>query len=170
MFFFFSSRRRHTRSYGDWSSDVCSSDRVAILVKALGVDKGTVALAFQATFGIALPDPDHSVEPLLFLVRTELCVDSGIGRIVLRLHNTVPRAKNTEPIRRKGLRDPLSRAEGDTVAATRPDHLPVALQKYADRSRGRDAMPGCARGETGVLARPLAYRMRQAAHRSGSPQ
>src|SRR5207248_4941600 len=22
----FSSRRRHTRSYGDWSSDVCSSD------------------------------------------------------------------------------------------------------------------------------------------------
>src|SRR5207248_7889498 len=24
--FFYSSRRRHTRSYGDWSSDVCSSD------------------------------------------------------------------------------------------------------------------------------------------------
>src|SRR6202163_2587934 len=24
--FFFSSRRRHTRSPGDWSSDVCSSD------------------------------------------------------------------------------------------------------------------------------------------------
>src|SRR6266516_5354082 len=24
--FFFSSRRRHTRSYVDWSSDVCSSD------------------------------------------------------------------------------------------------------------------------------------------------
>src|SRR6266516_5753969 len=26
MFFFFSIRRRHTISYGDWSSDVCSSD------------------------------------------------------------------------------------------------------------------------------------------------
>src|SRR5438105_14879601 len=26
MFFFFSSRRRHTRSTRDWSSDVCSSD------------------------------------------------------------------------------------------------------------------------------------------------
>src|SRR5574340_150621 len=25
-FFFFSSRRRHTSSFGDWSSDVCSSD------------------------------------------------------------------------------------------------------------------------------------------------
>src|SRR5437762_5963821 len=26
LFFFFSSRRRHTRYIGDWSSDVCSSD------------------------------------------------------------------------------------------------------------------------------------------------
>src|SRR5437879_10475343 len=26
MYFFFSSRRRHTRYIGDWSSDVCSSD------------------------------------------------------------------------------------------------------------------------------------------------
>src|SRR5207248_7215810 len=26
LFILFSSRRRHTRSYGDWSSDVCSSD------------------------------------------------------------------------------------------------------------------------------------------------
>src|SRR5437762_10528821 len=26
VFFFFSSRRRHTRYIGDWSSDVCSSD------------------------------------------------------------------------------------------------------------------------------------------------
>src|SRR2546422_8324476 len=29
-FFFFSSRRRHTRCSRDWSSDVCSSDLVAI--------------------------------------------------------------------------------------------------------------------------------------------
>src|SRR5437588_6721012 len=29
-FFFFSSRRRHTRSLCDWSSDVCSSDLVLI--------------------------------------------------------------------------------------------------------------------------------------------
>src|SRR3989454_1727256 len=31
-FFFFSSRRRHTRLQGDWSSDVCSSDLVGVLV------------------------------------------------------------------------------------------------------------------------------------------
>src|SRR6266480_5980997 len=32
FFFFFSSRRRHTRLTCDWSSDVCSSDLVALLV------------------------------------------------------------------------------------------------------------------------------------------
>src|SRR2546426_4526334 len=31
-FFFFSSRRRHTRLQGDWSSDVCSSDLAAIAI------------------------------------------------------------------------------------------------------------------------------------------
>src|SRR5437867_9114303 len=31
--FFFSSRRRHTRSYGDWSSDVCSSDLYDYLLR-----------------------------------------------------------------------------------------------------------------------------------------
>src|SRR5690348_6245521 len=30
FFFFFSSRRRHTRWTGDWSSDVCSSDLLAV--------------------------------------------------------------------------------------------------------------------------------------------
>src|SRR3712207_8480914 len=29
VFFFFSSRRRHTRYWRDWSSDVCSSDLAA---------------------------------------------------------------------------------------------------------------------------------------------
>src|SRR6266498_5216399 len=33
-FFFFSSRRRHTRCGRDWSSDVCSSDLVAEAVDA----------------------------------------------------------------------------------------------------------------------------------------
>src|SRR5256885_12036498 len=33
--FFFSSRRRHTRLQGDWSSDVCSSDLILVLDDAL---------------------------------------------------------------------------------------------------------------------------------------
>src|SRR5256885_11220388 len=34
--FFFSSRRRHTRLQGDWSSDVCSSDLIAAAGILLG--------------------------------------------------------------------------------------------------------------------------------------
>src|SRR5690349_24303158 len=37
MFFFFSSRRRHTRSLRDWSSDVCSSDLAGSTVAAVAV-------------------------------------------------------------------------------------------------------------------------------------
>src|SRR3989454_3064602 len=40
IFFFFSSRRRHTRLQGDWSSDVCSSDLASVgqLLAALAHD------------------------------------------------------------------------------------------------------------------------------------
>src|SRR6266516_2996805 len=48
-FFFFSSRRRHTRSYGDWSSDVCSSDLglgyLGGMIEAIGKPGCTVILA-----------------------------------------------------------------------------------------------------------------------------
>src|SRR5947199_2576443 len=40
-FFFFSSRRRHTRCLSDWSSDVCSSD----LFVAEMAEQGSIALA-----------------------------------------------------------------------------------------------------------------------------
>src|SRR5215204_1326681 len=43
FFFFFSSRRRHTRSLCDWSSDVCSSDLLRRLFAGLPVLKKTVA-------------------------------------------------------------------------------------------------------------------------------
>src|SRR5256885_14481198 len=42
--FFFSSRRRHTRLQGDWSSDVCSSDLVVDAVFALGGEDDLVRL------------------------------------------------------------------------------------------------------------------------------
>src|SRR6266853_4937380 len=37
FFFFFSSRRRHTRFDCDWSSDVCSSDLVAGMAEAFNL-------------------------------------------------------------------------------------------------------------------------------------
>src|SRR5438876_11663343 len=48
-FFFFSSRRRHTRWTGDWSSDVCSSDLARVEV---------VAILRTADAGLAMAVPD----------------------------------------------------------------------------------------------------------------
>src|SRR5438105_14929498 len=50
LFFFFSSRRRHTRSTRDWSSDVCSSD----LGRARGSD-----LAFVVKGSLAADRREH---------------------------------------------------------------------------------------------------------------
>src|SRR5260221_7896046 len=40
-FFFFSSRRRHTRSLCDWSSDVCSSDLFSASAVGTAKDNGS---------------------------------------------------------------------------------------------------------------------------------
>src|ERR1022692_2595669 len=48
MFFFFSSRRRHTRLQGDWSSDVCSSDLIIEKYEWLG----SLSSFIVACFGI----------------------------------------------------------------------------------------------------------------------
>src|SRR5204862_5216744 len=77
--FFFSSRRRHTRSLRDWSSDVCSSDlmleaSIAAML-ASSIRTGTAAFTFGIPLAIALasipmwfywagiPTPDQSLIP-----------------------------------------------------------------------------------------------------------
>src|SRR6266487_4193778 len=42
-YFFFSSRRRHTRWTGDWNSDVCSSDLLAVRPRAQLREAGPLA-------------------------------------------------------------------------------------------------------------------------------
>src|SRR5699024_11374253 len=51
LLFFFSSRRRHTRSKRDWSSDVCSSDLVEMVLHAAERESQPVELVvhFQHT-------------------------------------------------------------------------------------------------------------------------
>src|SRR5206468_8836244 len=54
FFFFFSSRRRHTRSDRDWSSDVCSSDLVAILRETAGPSVDLACAHARSTEGPAV--------------------------------------------------------------------------------------------------------------------
>src|SRR5207249_905510 len=62
--FFFSSRRRHTRSKRDWSSDVCSSDPMrhideVILPHTLRVDYWIGDHAHVVTILVATPEDDY---------------------------------------------------------------------------------------------------------------
>src|SRR5437764_13857230 len=52
--FFFSSRRRHTRYIGDWSSDVCSSDLFALPVEE--VENIRQAAELHDVGKVAIPD------------------------------------------------------------------------------------------------------------------
>src|SRR5207245_6128907 len=61
--FFFSSRRRHTRCYRDWSSDVCSSDLLSLGAAAIALlplaamadDQATIAQGGAFKWGPAPP-------------------------------------------------------------------------------------------------------------------
>src|SRR5437867_7870313 len=65
VLFFVSGRIRHTRSYGDWSSDVCSSDLVRQLA-LFNVDHGQVEGFFPEFRPFvalcAFPDCTHTHE------------------------------------------------------------------------------------------------------------
>src|SRR5215204_6857078 len=61
--FFFSSRRRHTRSLCDWSSDVCSSD-LDDIVRRLAELAG-IADAFTDVFGRVVETPIETRRAIL---------------------------------------------------------------------------------------------------------
>src|SRR5256885_16917369 len=70
VLFFFSSRRRHTRLQGDWSSDVCSSDLVTVAV-ALVFSIVAVTVATPALTAVASPLDDT--------VTTSGCVEAQVA-------------------------------------------------------------------------------------------
>src|SRR6266481_5425557 len=76
VFFFFSSRRRHTRWNCDWSSDVCSSD----LEESEAFDRARKAPAREAS------PPAEWVTAKLEIPRLGLSamVDEGVGENTLR--------------------------------------------------------------------------------------
>src|SRR5699024_11336055 len=64
--FFFSSRRRHTRSKRDWSSDVCSSDLAPLIVKKAYEKKENIRLILNNWFkGRGIPTFRDQLDLLL---------------------------------------------------------------------------------------------------------
>src|SRR5205814_3450050 len=73
IFFFFSSRRRHTRCLSDWSSDVCSSDLLWNTAGGLG----GIALAWlldREQARAAEPAPASSARPPHFAPKAKRVV------------------------------------------------------------------------------------------------
>src|SRR4030066_405668 len=62
-FFFFSSRRRHTRFKCDWSSDVCSSDLIDALLMAFPA-LGLAKIVWAADVILAMDLPEFRIENL----------------------------------------------------------------------------------------------------------
>src|SRR6266436_8855442 len=72
-FFFFSSRRRHTRRSRDWSSDVCSSDLICVLDE------------------VDAPLDDHNVERFCNLLHE--ITGSTETRFIIITHNPITMAR-----------------------------------------------------------------------------
>src|SRR5256885_4999050 len=72
LFFFFSSRRRHTRLQGDWSSDVCSSDLVftppsgalTLVILADDADGDNITFSFDPADVADLSPTPSGVSPI----------------------------------------------------------------------------------------------------------
>src|SRR5262245_65060367 len=66
LFFFFSSRRRHTRCLSDWSSDVCSSDLQADLIwmseQEMLPGRRYLAKLGARTVGLTVDAPKHRLD------------------------------------------------------------------------------------------------------------
>src|SRR5205814_7056235 len=80
VFFFFSSRRRHTRCLSDWSSDVCSSDLLT---------------AWATTTTPGVPMHDLTVPRIAYLHSWTSTQDEGWWRLALD-HLKIPYDRSEE--------------------------------------------------------------------------
>src|SRR5699024_11460992 len=81
-FFFFSSRRRHTRSKRDWSSDVCSSDLITYsesLTKSPRSDIGN-ASSFSYVSPSKLIRCPHAIIPSIKLILNVRSEERRVGK------------------------------------------------------------------------------------------
>src|SRR3712207_7061875 len=77
--FFFSSRRRHTRYWRDWSSDVCSSDLMNQKSLAGGFDDADEAPADVVGL-VARRGLDHHPDELLGPARADRSEERRVGK------------------------------------------------------------------------------------------
>src|SRR3989454_8796595 len=117
LIFFFSSRRRHTRLQGDWSSDVCSSD----LVEELAANASIPVIN-------GLTDSSHPCQALadVMTIRERFGRLEGIKVVYLGDGNNVCAS----------LMVACAKLGMDFVAATPPDYRPADEAVVIARAEG----------------------------------
>src|SRR6266478_2641143 len=122
-FFFFSSRRRHTRFDCDWSSDVCSSDLQRTIACGAPVDTALQALLLQARL-----DLDRAVGA----VRPDLLAGVGevehIVQLLTVVHGRVRRIPFADQLVRLVHADMVLVAVEALVVLLRPARVRVLLR------------------------------------------
>src|SRR6266849_7364547 len=108
-FFFVSSRRRHTRSTRDWSSDVCSSD----LVGPTSAGKSTAIALLHRAF-----DPQSGI------IKIDGMDIRGLKLTALR--------RNIGVVFQEALL--FNRSIADNLMVGRPDAAPADMRKAAERA------------------------------------
>src|SRR3712207_3427031 len=123
VIFFFSSRRRHTRYWRDWSSDVCSSDLLAFL----GLDRRELADE------VALRVGEGQADGALGLLLLQVVGDDGAARRVLA---RVEVAAADGALRRLVLDEGGHDAQAARIVLARRPFPLVAEQPWHDARRG----------------------------------
>src|SRR5690606_39923024 len=82
LFFFFSSRRRHTRFSRDWSSDVCSSDLVLPVLENVDKAKEHVSLTLKNLSAVQSNELTRAlIKPIEHLLRDREISQQHLGQI-----------------------------------------------------------------------------------------
>src|SRR5947209_2727793 len=136
-FFFFSSRRRHTRYWRDWSSDVCSSDLLPLGAERsqLPIGPGLPAVRGEAP---AVPDgavPDRARRPES--ERVDEVPRDGVGRSIRALADVLPgRRARPQDI------DPLAVGPDPDRAVGRPGEREHVDAETGRVGQGRERLGG----------------------------
>src|SRR5256885_8514925 len=96
LFFFFSSRRRHTRLQGDWSSDVCSSDLLLTFRHRAGVRPYTSSSEFAEPCVFAKQSPPPGLCPVYLLAQVN-------GLLIPKLRRQIAEFLQHSSLKRLGM-------------------------------------------------------------------
>src|SRR5215208_7632240 len=128
MFFFFSSRRRHTRWPRDWSSDVCSSDLMGLREEYQSWSRSAGLKVHGGGHVIELPWPELEDYPSFGLARPRTDLDQLLARTAAKAGADLWESSDVlEPLVEHGLvRGAVVRREGEDPVDVRAEVVVAA--------------------------------------------